>query len=207
MDSIITVLIEHHADRHRLHRDGTEFDAWNSLFPWTNDIAESTAIYRYALVDSALETTVNVHDSFPFCPLLNFSFRFREETGPDVITINNGCLTGESIEAEHRLLTYIGTAVEDRSDAPLPSELRLEQNYPNPFNPSTSISFSVPGEGPVRLRVFDLLGREIATIADATLSPGTYVARWDASAYASGVYLLRLESAGSVRTRLASFLR
>ncbi len=81
----------------------------------------------------------------------------------------------------------------------LPSAFRLYSNYPNPFNPSTTISFAVPGSAASRfvsLRVYDLLGREVATLASGSFHGGIYSVVWDGGALSSGVYLCRLESGG-----------
>ncbi len=75
---------------------------------------------------------------------------------------------------------------------PLPLDFILEQNYPNPFNPSTNFEFRVSYFGFVTLKVFDILGREIATLVNEERSPGTYTVRWDASGFPSGVYFYRL---------------
>lgn len=56
----------------------------------------------------------------------------------------------------------------------VPHSVVLDQNYPNPFNPTTTIAYGVPAAGPVRLIVYDLLGREVAVLVDATQAPGTY---------------------------------
>ncbi len=69
---------------------------------------------------------------------------------------------------------------------------RLEQNYPNPFNPSTTITFRLARKEHVQLKVFDLLGREVATLVDGELTSGAYNVEWNASGFASGVYLYRL---------------
>lgn len=69
----------------------------------------------------------------------------------------------------------------------------LSQNYPNPFNPSTNISFSVPSKSYVSLKVFDVMGREVATIASEELSAGTYTRLWNASHMSSGIYFYRLQ--------------
>lgn len=73
-------------------------------------------------------------------------------------------------------------------------EFELLQNYPNPFNPSTSISFQIPQDGVVTLRVFDLLGTEVATLANEFRRAGRYNAVFDASRLASGVYIYKLQS-------------
>lgn len=86
-------------------------------------------------------------------------------------------------------------AVEELS-AGLPTEFHLSQNYPNPFNPSTRIEIRVPKAGPVSLKVYDLLGREVASLVDETMEPGSYAVAWDARGLASGVYLYKLAAEG-----------
>lgn len=71
----------------------------------------------------------------------------------------------------------------------------LKQNYPNPFNPSTSINFSIPSNSNVTLKIFDITGKEIASIFERkTMSRGNYTQTFDASSLASGTYLYRLEA-------------
>jgi hypothetical protein len=82
-----------------------------------------------------------------------------------------------------------------------PFEFRLEQNYPNPFNPSTRIAYSVQGSGFTSLKVFDILGREVATLVNELKQAGTYEVNFDASKLSSGVYMYRLQSAGLSVTR------
>jgi hypothetical protein len=83
--------------------------------------------------------------------------------------------------------------IEPGADAiTLPKQFKLEQNYPNPFNPSTNIRFSLPLKNDVQLTIYDILGRKIATLVDKTLPAGTHTFNWDASRFASGIYLYRL---------------
>lgn len=76
----------------------------------------------------------------------------------------------------------------------IPDVYSLNQNYPNPFNPSTAISFSIPKAGQVSLKIYDVLGNEVATLVNTNLSASSYVVTWDAGAFASGVYFYRLAS-------------
>jgi hypothetical protein len=80
--------------------------------------------------------------------------------------------------------------------SPRPGALTLSQNYPNPFNPSTSIRFTTSKRGAVTLKVFDLLGGEVATIHQGMLDAGQHTATFDASALRSGVYMYRLDAEG-----------
>jgi hypothetical protein len=71
-------------------------------------------------------------------------------------------------------------------------------NYPNPFNPSTVIQFTLPDAGHVSLKVFDLLGREVATLLDEHRTAGTHQVHFDARALPSGLYFYRLDAAGTL---------
>jgi glucuronoarabinoxylan endo-1,4-beta-xylanase len=83
----------------------------------------------------------------------------------------------------------------------IPAAFALEQNYPNPFNPSTKIRYSIPKESFVSLRVFNLLGSEVATLVNGKLSAGEHEAVFDGSSLPSGMYLYRLEAGESVSTK------
>ena len=79
-----------------------------------------------------------------------------------------------------------------RSASHAPHRFSLEQNYPNPFNPVTELSFVIGHASFVTLRVYDVLGREVATIVNENLQPDEYTRKWDASNVSSGVYYYRL---------------
>lgn len=83
----------------------------------------------------------------------------------------------------------------------------LSQNYPNPFNPSTQIKFSVKEAGLVTLKVYDVLGREIATLVNETKAAGSYVVNFDASKLASGMYLYKIESGSFSATKKMLLVR
>jgi photosystem II stability/assembly factor-like uncharacterized protein len=74
----------------------------------------------------------------------------------------------------------------------IPTEFSLSQNYPNPFNPNTIIRFQIKNSRFVTLRIYDILGKEVATLVNEKQSPGTYEVSWDGSAYPSGVYFYKL---------------
>ncbi len=86
-------------------------------------------------------------------------------------------------------------------EAELPTDLSLSQNYPNPFNPSTMISYQLPVSGEVSLKIFDMLGREVATLVNGRQSAGKQEVRFDAAGLSSGIYLYRLNAGGEVLTR------
>jgi len=89
-------------------------------------------------------------------------------------------------------LNLVATSVE--SSGNIVSDFRLEQNYPNPFNPSTKIVYSVPKTAKIELKVYDILGEEVATLVNEEKSAGTYEVDFRASGLASGIYLYKLMS-------------
>lgn len=88
-----------------------------------------------------------------------------------------------------------------------PTEFRLEQNYPNPFNPSTVISYHLPKTDHVTLKVYDIVGREVATLVDEVQSAGTYSTLFDASHVASGVYFYKLTAGNYTQVKRMSVVK
>jgi len=92
-------------------------------------------------------------------------------------------------------------------EPPLAEKASLRQNYPNPFNPSTTIEFSIPRSGAVRLTVSDFLGREVAVLADGEYQAGTHSCRFTGAQHPSGMYMYRLGWDGGTVTRKMVLLR
>jgi len=88
-----------------------------------------------------------------------------------------------------------------------PQEFRVHQNYPNPFNPSTQIRYEVPRPSSVLLRVYDLLGQEVATLVNEAKQPGRYEVQWNAERFSSGVYFYRLQAGDYVETKKLLLLK
>ena len=89
----------------------------------------------------------------------------------------------------------------------LPTAFALGQNYPNPFNPSTTFEFELFSTEIATIKVFDILGREVATLLNERLTPGRYRSTWDASHYASGMYVYRLTAGQFTSTRRMVLLK
>jgi hypothetical protein len=92
----------------------------------------------------------------------------------------------------------VPTSIRNEDSENLPTEFYLSQNYPNPFNPTTKIKFTIPvGYEKIRslLKIYDMLGNEVATLVDEQKSPGTYEVEFNASNLSSGVYFYSLQSA------------
>ena len=100
-----------------------------------------------------------------------------------------------------KLLKFLAPTLSVRELPGLPESFRLHQNYPNPFNPSTTIRFELMARTPVRLAVYDLLGREMKLLVNETLEAGIFEETWDASGMPSGTYFYRLTSDTFVQTK------
>ncbi len=96
-------------------------------------------------------------------------------------------------------VNQIGTSV--------PTRYELYQNYPNPFNPSTVISFQLAVNSFASLKVYDLLGREVATLVNEQLKPGTYEVDWDGSNFSSGIYYYKLVAGDYTETKKMVLLK
>ena len=89
----------------------------------------------------------------------------------------------------------------------VPKEFKLEQNFPNPFNPTTTIQYQLPQDAKVTLKVYDILGSEVATLINAEQEAGYYEVNWNASNLASGVYIYRLQTGSFVSVKKMMLLR
>jgi len=83
----------------------------------------------------------------------------------------------------------------------LPEIFKLSQNYPNPFNPITTISYQIPENSPVTLKIYNLAGREIATLINENQSVGIYTVEWNAEGLPSGMYIYQLKAGSFSQTR------
>jgi len=89
----------------------------------------------------------------------------------------------------------------------LPEQFSLEQNYPNPFNPSTTINFSIPASDFVTLKVFNVLGSEVATLVNEQKEPGSYQVSFNANNYSAGIYFYNLSAGNFIETRKMILLK
>lgn len=119
----------------------------------------------------------------------------------DVFFINQ--TTGWIVGENSILKTTTGGNVVNiiRVSNAVPKEFTLNQNYPNPFNPVTKIKFDIPDHSNAKIIVYDLLGREVITLVNKYLKPGSYEVDWDGTTFASGVYFYSLVTPEYVETK------
>lgn len=122
-----------------------------------------------------------------------------------VVVFVQSVSTKEIFQSEY--ISY-GTLTEiGKNEEITPGIFLLEQNYPNPFNPSTKINYSLSQSGNVNLKVFDILGKEVATLVNGYKHSGRYTVEFDDIKLSSGIYLYRLQSGGKVLTKRMVFMR
>jgi len=109
------------------------------------------------------------------------------------ISTPNCCPAGWAVGAGGAIIG-LGLVGISNNNNELPNEYKLTQNYPNPFNPVTNINFAIPKAGYVELKVYDILGREAATIVNEFRQAGNYTVDFNASSFASGVYFYTIKS-------------
>jgi hypothetical protein len=99
------------------------------------------------------------------------------------------------------------TIIEGTEDENLPTEFTLDQNYPNPFNPVTTMQYSIPQRSNVILKVYDVLGNEVATLVNEEKPAGSYEVEFSAAGLSSGIYFYQLQAVNFVETKKMILLR
>ena len=112
-------------------------------------------------------------------------------------------LHGFAVGREGAIIKYIPPVINfvKEIEEGISKSFSLFQNYPNPFNPSTTISYSIPADGHVTLKVYDVLGSEVASLVDEQKHSGTFDVHFDANALSSGVYYYQLKAGEFTTTK------
>ncbi|MEM8601746.1 MAG: T9SS type A sorting domain-containing protein, partial [Bacteroidota bacterium] len=137
----------------------------------------------------------------------------REDEGAepgDAITLRtpNSVLTDAVVWTEAGAVVEVqNTVVSNEGDGGRPTAFALRGAYPNPFTSSTTIAFDLPASSDVTLEVYDMTGRRVAVLTDASMPAGTHTMRWDAASAASGVYLVALRTDDARVTRTVVLTR
>jgi hypothetical protein len=116
------------------------------------------------------------------------SFIIRDESGKIYPLNKNGSFILNGETSEIRMLTIASTPVQ------IPSDFVLQQNYPNPFNPTTKLKYGIPNNGYVNIKVYNILGNEVATLVDGNKDAGFYTVDFDASHLPSGLYFYKMKT-------------
>jgi hypothetical protein len=118
------------------------------------------------------------------------SYQFTDRAVVNGVTYTYRLVSHDINGAVHE---YDNMTADATPSTPVPTEYALNQNFPNPFNPSTTITYAVKDAGFVNLKVYNLLGQEVANLVSEQLNPGNYSVSFDANNLPSGIYVYRLE--------------
>ncbi len=130
------------------------------------------------------------------------SYEFIDETAPaDALEYRLKQIDTDGKFEYYSLTVKINNAVTEVEENNLPLEFALKQNYPNPFNPTTAINYQLPENSKVELKIFDLLGKEVATLVNREQAAGNYTVNYDASNLPSGMYIYKIVAGNFVESR------
>jgi len=125
-------------------------------------------------------------------------------TATNALTITDTLqlLNGSTLSGTYTAGTTItGTVTVEENHLGMPREYSLQQNYPNPFNPSTNFTYQVAREGFVSVKVYNILGEEVATLVNEVKQTGTYPATWNAAGFGSGIYFCKMQTGSFTATK------
>ncbi|MCU0413061.1 MAG: T9SS type A sorting domain-containing protein [Ignavibacteriaceae bacterium] len=166
--------------------------------------------------NASLSGSLNINIVNGFTPAVGDSFlvlTYGSRTGSFSSIVDSSFVSGaewDTIYTNNGLYIKLidsPTIIEGTEDENLPTEFALNQNYPNPFNPSTKIQYSIPEKSNVALKVYDILGNEVAILVNEEKERGVYSINFDATGLASGMYLYRLQAGSFVETRKMILIR
>tara|TARA_Y100000590_G_scaffold63670_1_gene68315 strand:- start:586 stop:1425 length:840 start_codon:yes stop_codon:yes gene_type:complete len=205
-----------------------QFILGDSLLSFSSSISNNLATYSDIIISDneiSLDSDgmvqgiqLNIsHDDFLDIVLVDaFLSKYNTKDGITtilVVTDGSNLTKIASIKGEYEILSAIivnkdSEIVTLGNIINIPSEFSLSAAYPNPFNPSTNIPFTLPETGYVSVKIYNILGQEVAVLADGIMNGGyEYTLSWNASDVASGVYLLRAEYDGSAKTQKLMLLK
>jgi hypothetical protein len=203
--------------------------AWTGSFPCTQRYAELTGWYEFSPVngdilsvsiliyghDGALGNALFIdHTALEFHEF-SLTINYSETGDPDSAAIAIDILRQDTADVnvgsffilDDLVLRGTSSVPGELCTQTIPTACSLHQNYPNPFNSSTTILFDVPRSGDVLLRVFDLLGREVAILKDGLVEAGSHRTTFNGSNLASGIYFVQLDAGKFTQTRKLMLLK
>lgn len=154
------------------------------------------------IVKMSLKTSAG---SFSSSELLNLAWKNSGAPYTRIYAYVNMLNTEITTPAAHSIDTT--TISVSKISAEIPQEFRVYQNYPNPFNPSTMIRFDIPNASNVKIKIYDIAGKELEELVNTKLLPGTYEFRWSALNLASGIYFYKIQTNNKSEVRRMMLLK
>ncbi|MCC5942908.1 MAG: T9SS type A sorting domain-containing protein [Balneolaceae bacterium] len=156
--------------------------------------------FNLYLVDTQENVSMLIDENFSY----TFTINQAAKANPSPMeSIMNGPQKATTEFGDRFLITTQPREV----DSTLPDAIALQQNYPNPFNPTTQIRYELPQQSDVRITVYDMVGRQVATLVNETVQAGTHTVNFDASNLSSGVYLYRLQAGSTTLSRKLTVIK
>ncbi len=147
------------------------------------------------------EDEINIFQGPPMIYSRHVSYTFIAKNGASVNVPSDTVQSTSGVINNTASISWnMGLSTDVKIDETLPSDYSLRQNYPNPFNPSTSIEYTIPEESFVELKVYDVLGNEVATLVNEERSAGVYRADFSGNGLASGLYIARITAGNYTST-------
>ncbi len=177
-----------------------------ALKVYGNPVIENNCFWDNTLKIDSADTTL----TFPFFnDEFDPMFKDTSAANTDLALEENSLAVGGASDGSNlgdpSWGTWIASGVNE--EGLIPEEFVLEQNYPNPFNPTTTIKFSIVGSGQVTLKVYSLLGHEVATLVDKTMEPGVHFVSLNAQKLPSGIYFYKIIAGDFVKIRKMTLLK
>jgi len=195
IDSGTFVLWERNRGNHQLFIDDYSYLA-NPIWKFVPLFADSQRVYRFATVDSVKRVSMSTFiDSY--ATWVPYRFSWVAESG--LVKMNSdyfgSCGSHSRSNTQATLLRSILTSVKHPGlEKDLPSQFVLFQSYPDPFNPIATIRYNLQTASSISLKIFNLLGQDVATLSNRVEQPGEKSVQWNAAGFSSGVYLYKLEA-------------
>ena len=152
-------------------------DHADSLLTWSHTLLSTDQDVHVNIDSTTHEATITLYDAYGE---INIIFTVQDP---------------ESASASDTLqITLMTTDVESERIGAAPKVFELYDNYPNPFNPATTIRYGLPKPSEVTIKLYNVLGRQVATLVNEEMRPGLYEIQWDASGFASGIYFYKIRA-------------
>jgi len=195
------------AKQDSLHEEGWVYLTWGADF-WDGNPIEPDVNWSELQIKVGSDSWNNIYsgpdrywadESINFDPNGTDSIYFRVRTRDSQ---NKWSIWSELFDTKmiNSIITSTGSLTQNNQNKN-PSEFVLSQNYPNPFNPTTTINYKIPAHDLVKLKVFDVLGNQVATLVNEEKSAGSYKVEFDASILSSGIYFYNIQAGDFVETK------
>lgn len=175
----------------------------SGLHTITLDHSQISEDWQISIIDHFTGKQITLDEPYVF----EYQATRAKKGSRDPISLINPEVKAKSAGSERFNLIIRSTTVGNEFGEGIPVEFGLSQNYPNPFNPSTMIQYQLPENSKVTLQVFDVLGREVATLVNEQMEAGYHQVSFNASNLASGMYIYRLQAGDQVFTKKLTLIK